>query len=163
MTGLVIEKNTIVSITYRILQEDGEVAEQCDIPVDYMHGVVNSMFEKVESALQGKTVGDTIEVILDPEHGFGSYDPGLTFTDVVDNVPPEYRLIGARPSFQNEHGEVFEMTVTKIVDGLVTVDGNHPFAGKTMTIKVDVAGVRKATSQELAEKQPASSASNTLQ
>jgi FKBP-type peptidyl-prolyl cis-trans isomerase SlyD len=144
-----ITKGKVVSITYRIYNEQGDLVEQSDIPVDYIHGADNDMFAKVENALTGKTVGDTVEVVLPPEEGFGYPNPDMMFTDDLQNVPPEYRQVGARPMFQNEHGEVTEFVVSKIENGKLTVDGNHPFAGKTMTFKVDVVAIREATAEEL--------------
>jgi len=144
-----IAKGKVVSITYRIFNEQGDLVEQSDIPVDYVHGTENDMFAKVESALEGKSVGDSVEVVLPPEDGFGYPDPSLTFTDDLENVPPEYHHVGARPMFQNEHGDVTEFVVSKIENGKLTVDGNHPFAGKTMKFKVDVVAIRDATDDEM--------------
>ena len=150
MSDQIVAKNKVVSITYRILDEQGELMEQSDIPIDYIHGTDNDMFAKVEHALEGKAVGDTVEVVLPPEDGFGHANPNKTFTDDIENVPPEFRHVGARPMFQNEHGEVTEFVVSKIENGKLTVDGNHPFAGKTMTFKVDVIAIRDASKDELA-------------
>jgi FKBP-type peptidyl-prolyl cis-trans isomerase SlyD len=144
-----VTKGKVVTITYRIYDEQGELVEQSDIPVDYVHGADNDMFAKVEKALEGKAAGDTVEVVLPPDEGFGYPDPSLTFTDDLENVPPEYRQVGARPMFQNEQGDVTEFVVSKIENGKLTVDGNHPFAGKTMTFKVDVVAIRDATAEEL--------------
>ena len=149
MSDQIVAKNKVVSITYRILDEQGELVEQSDIPVDYIHGGDNDMFPKVEQALEGKTVGDSVEVLLPPDDGFGHADPSMTFTDDIENVPPEYRHVGARPMFQNEHGDVTEFVVSKIENGKLTVDGNHPFAGKTMTFNVDIVAIRGATAEEL--------------
>ncbi|WP_455210104.1 FKBP-type peptidyl-prolyl cis-trans isomerase [Kaarinaea lacus] len=150
MSDQIVTKHKVVSITYRILDEKGELVEQSDIPIDYIHGTKNDMFAKVEQALEGKSVGDTVEVVLPPEDGFGHADPSMTFTDDIENVPPEYRHVGARPMFQNKHGDVTEFVVSKIENGKLTVDGNHPFAGKTMTFKVDVIAIRDATEEEIA-------------
>jgi FKBP-type peptidyl-prolyl cis-trans isomerase SlyD len=149
MSDQIVAKNKVVSITYRILNEQGEVVEQSDIPVEYVHGTDNDMFPKVEQALEGKSIGDTVKVVLPPEDGFGHTDPNMTFSDDIENVPHEYRHVGARPTFQNEHGEVTEFVVSKIENGRLTVDGNHPFAGKTVTFHVDVVAIRDATEEEL--------------
>jgi len=159
----IIGKNKVVSIIYSILHENGDIAEQSDLPVEYFHGQKNEMFPKIEAALEGKSVGDSVEVVLSPDEGFGPHDPGLTFTDFLENVPHEFRFIGARPSFQNEQGEVVEMVVSKIEDGKLTVDANHPFAGKNMRFNVKVIGVRDATQDEVATKQIMSPASKSLQ
>ena len=63
----IITRHSVVNFTYRIVNQQGDVAEQSDIPLEYIHGVDNQMFEKVEQALEGKTVGDTVEVQLPPD------------------------------------------------------------------------------------------------
>ncbi|MDH5324772.1 MAG: peptidylprolyl isomerase [Gammaproteobacteria bacterium] len=158
-----VSKNLVVSITYRIFNEKGELAEQSDLPIDYIHGVENPMFEKIEHALDQKCVGDTVEVELSPTEGFGEYNPNLCFTDDLENVPHEYRFVGARPSFENEQGEVMDLVVTKIENGKLTVDANHQFAGQTVKFQVDVVGIRPATKEELDGTAIVSQAPHTLQ
>ncbi|MCI0507942.1 MAG: hypothetical protein L0Z73_17790 [Gammaproteobacteria bacterium] len=108
----------------------------------------------MEKALNGKSAGETIEVILPPQDGFGAHDPNLTFTDHIDNVPQEFRWVGARPAFENENGEVMELLVSKIEGDQLTVDANHPFAGKTVTFRIKIVAVRKASDAELAGSVP---------
>lgn len=108
------------------------------------------MYPKVEQALEGKLAGEMVEVKLPPKDGFGEHDPSLTFTDQIDNVPEEFRWVGARPAFEDENGEVMELVVSKIEGDQLTVDANHPFAGKTVTFRVKVVNVRKASDAELA-------------
>lgn len=139
-----VTKNKLVSITYRILSDENEVAEQNDIPIEFVYGADDRMFPKIIQALEGKTIGDSVEVVLPPEEGFGFEDPELIITTSIGSAPPKYRVIGAKPTFQNEQGETLEMTVTKIEDGQITVNGNHPFAGKTMRFVVTIVGVRDA-------------------
>ncbi len=149
MTEPVVSKNKVVAITYSIVGDGGEVLEQSDIPVYYAHGGVNQMFPEVEAALEGCTIGDTIEVKLPPEKAFGPHDPDLTFVDDIDNVPPEFRHVGAEVQMQNDRGETRTFLVSKIDDGKLTVDGNHPFAGKTLTYSVTVNDIRDATDEEM--------------
>ena len=149
----IVKKNKVVSVTYSILDEDGQVLEQSDIPVDYLHGVDGKLFPKVEAALEGKTIGDSVDVTLEPEEAFGQPDPGLIFVDDLENAPPEFRVVGAKPTFENASGESIEMTVTKIEDGKITIDGNHPFAGKKITFHVTVVGIRDALPDELAQRE----------
>ena len=92
---------------------------------------------------------DEVEVSLSPAEGFGEHDPNLTFSDAIDNVPPEYRHIGAEATFENEDGESITMTVVKMEDGKIMLDGNHPFAGKTVTFKLRVKEIRDATEAEV--------------
>ncbi|MCW8829877.1 MAG: FKBP-type peptidyl-prolyl cis-trans isomerase, partial [Gammaproteobacteria bacterium] len=84
----VIEKDKVVTVTYRVEAEGGEVIEQIDLPVNYVHGRDGGLVEKVEQALDGCSVGDEIEVKLTPAEGFGEWNPEMTFSDVIENVPP---------------------------------------------------------------------------
>ncbi len=140
-----VEKNKLISITYSILSEQGEMVEQNDIPVDFVYGANDRIFPKIILELEGKTIGDSVEVVLLPEDGFGFEDPELIITMNIEAAPPEYRVIGAKPTFRNEQGGTLEMTVTKIENGQITVNGNHSFAGKIMRFVVSIVGVRDAS------------------
>ncbi|MCW9089671.1 MAG: FKBP-type peptidyl-prolyl cis-trans isomerase [Gammaproteobacteria bacterium] len=145
----VIEKDKVITVTYRVEAEGGEVIEQIDLPVNYVHGRDSGLVKKVEQALDGCSVGDEIEVKLSPAEGFGEWNPELTFSDVIENVPPHYRQMGAEAEFVDEKGETLKMVVTHIDNGTITLDGNHPFAGKNIIFIVKVLEVRDATREEL--------------
>ena len=148
MSAPVVSKHKVVSITYSIIDESGVILEQSDIPVNYVHGGPNDMFPDVEEALDGCELGESVEVVLPPEKAFGHHDPNMTFTDNVDNVPPQFRQMGAEVQMQNDRGETRAFTVSKIEGDQLTVDGNHPFAGKVLTYAVTVADIRDATEEE---------------
>lgn len=149
MSEQVVTKNKAVTFTYIILDESGSVQEQSDIPMSYLHGGDDRIFPAVMEAMDGQKVGDKVEIILPPKQGFGEYDAELTYRDKIDNVPPEYRQIGAEAEFKNETGETMKMTVVKVENGEVMLDGNHPFAGKTMTFKVRITAIRDAAEEEI--------------
>lgn len=157
-----VEENKVVSLTYVILDETGAVLEQYDLPISYVHGNNSNMYPKVAKALEGAKVGDEIEVILSPAEGFGKHDPNLTFSDDISNVPPEYRHLGAEATFQNEQGESVTMTVVKMENGKIMLDGNHPFAGKTVTFKLRVKEIRDATEAEVGSGEVAQTANPVL-
>ncbi len=146
----IISKNKHVSLTYSVIDEDGEIIERIDLPVQYIQGKQSQLIEKIEAALEGHKEGDIIDVELSPEEGFGPHLPELTFTDDINNVPAEFHSIGAEVEFQNDQGETKIFRVSKIADGKLTVDGNHPFAGKKITYNITVTGVRPATVDEMA-------------
>ncbi len=141
--------NKVVSITYRILDEDGTLLEQVDLPVSYVHGGRSNLIEKVERALDGHAVGDEVEVTLTPTEGFGEHDPSLTYTDDLENVPEQFRKVGAQVEMQNDRGEVKTFVVSRIENGKLTVDGNHPLAGKHLKFILKIDAVRDATEEEL--------------
>lgn len=149
MSENTVTSNKVVTLTYMIYDETG-IQEQSDLPISYLHGENHTMFPKIADSLEGKTIADKIEVELSPEEGFGVRDESKTFSDVIDNVPPEFQQIGSEAEFQNEVGEKITMTVVKIDNGRVYLDGNHQFAGKNMTFKITITDIRDATEDEIA-------------
>ena len=148
MEADIVSNNKVVYITYTILDQAGNVFEQSDVPMGYVHGVEGPLFEKIEQALDGSLIGDRVEVLLTPDDGFGPHREDLTFTDDIENVPEQYRHIGAEVSFKSEKGEVMDFIVTHMGDGKLTIDANHPLAGQTVTFVVTVTGIREATQEE---------------
>lgn len=144
----VIKAGKFVSLTYSIADTNGNILEQSDLPVNYIHGGKTELIGGMDRAVAGKTVGDDVLINLAPEDGFGEHDQDLTFTDDINNVPPEFRRIGAEVQMQNDSGEVKSFYVTNIEDGKLTVDGNHPMAGKALTVKVKILEVRDATKED---------------
>ena len=149
MTDLIVEDNNVVSFTYSIVDDSGELLEQSDLPISYVHGGKHDLFDKVVQALDGSVIDDSVEVSFTPEEGFGPHDPDLTYTDDIENVPAEFRRIGAEVEMMNDSGESRTFTVTRIDGGKLTVDGNHPMAGKVITFRIKVIDIREATPEEL--------------
>lgn len=154
MSEAIVARNKAVYLTYSIVTEEGDVYEQSDLPIGYVHGADSGLFEQVEDALEGAKVGDRVEVTLAPEEGFGLHNPKLTYTDDLANVPEEYHRVGAEVEFQNEAGESMQFRVTKIDGGKLTIDANHPLAGKTITFVVSIAAIRDATEEEIQNGRP---------
>jgi FKBP-type peptidyl-prolyl cis-trans isomerase SlyD len=144
-----IANNKAVYITYEIRDEAGTTVERSDIPIAYVHGDRSPLLKKLEHSLSGHVPGDTLEVMVSPEEGFGYHDPSLTFTDDIGNVPPDVRLVGQEVLFENERGEQRTFKVTRIENGKLTIDGNHPLAGQTVKFIVSVVKVRDATPDEI--------------
>ena len=144
-----ISNNKFVSLVYTITDENDNILERIDMPIQYIQGGKSQLIEKIETALEGHKTGDMVHVTLSPEEGFGEHQAELTFSDDISNVPSQFHSIGAEVEFQNDRGESKIFRVTNIEDGKLTVDGNHPFAGKTITYNITVTEVRNATADEL--------------
>jgi len=149
MTDQIVRPGKYVSLTYSITDEAGSVLEQTDLPVGYIHGGNTELIGGMDDAVSG--AGDRVELALSPEQGFGAHDPNLTFTDDLENVPPEFRRVGAEVPMQSESGEVKTFYVIRIGDGTLTVDGNHPLAGKSLKVHVQIQEVRDPTEDEVAQ------------
>lgn len=146
-----ISKDKVVQFYYTLKDEAGQTLESnvgAD-PVAYLHGHKN-MMPGVEKALEGREAGEEFAVTLPPEETYG-----LRREDSEQRVPTKH-LMGAKkwkPGMmavvQTEQGQR-QVTVVKVGKFMVTVDTNHPMAGKTLTFDMIVADVRDATSEEIA-------------
>ena len=147
-----ITTNKFVELTYRIIdQTNGEVIEQVEEPLGYVQGDNTLLFNQVTKELEGKSVGDEVEILLKAEDAFGPKLEELIFTDEINNIPVEYRFIGAAVTMQNDKGGTKDFIVSSIEDGKLTIDGNHPLAGKDIIFYVEVLSVRDATADEIIE------------
>ena len=151
MTDQPVRPGKFVSITYSLRDQDGNLFEQSDLPVSYIHGGSTELIGGMDRALAGKRAGDEVEMTVPAGQAFGPHDPSLTFTDDLDNVPPELRRIGAEVQMQSESGDLKTFYVTRIENGRLTVDGNHPLAGKPLRVRMTIHEVRDPTPEELAQ------------
>ena len=149
MSDDVIRHGKVVYITYSVLDQHGNIFGQQDMPTGYVHGAHSGLFAAVERALEGKREGDQVEATVPPEEGFGEPDPNLVITELLENLPPMLRSVGAQAEMQNDAGDVLTFRVVEIKDGEVTLDGNNPLAGKPCVVAATVVSVRDATPMEM--------------
>jgi len=149
MTDQTIKNRKLVSLIYSICDQSGGVLEQSDLPVSYIHGGQTELIGGMDRAVAGKRAGDSVRFELGPNQGLAPHDPNLTFTDAIDNVPPQFRHVGAEVRMQSESGDIKTFYVTKIESGQLTLDANHPLAGKNLRVEVKIREVRDPTLQEL--------------
>ncbi len=148
----VVENNKHVLFSYTVVDDDsGEVLDQIDTPLAYVHGAQQRLLEKVEKAMAGAGSGDIIEVRLTPQEGFGESDPALVFTEQLSNVPPEYQRVGAEVQFQDEAGEIKLFVVTEMNDSELVIDGNNPLVGRNLKFRVSIHAIRDASAEEIAQ------------
>ena len=145
-----IEKNRVVTLHYILRDEQGAVIDSSSgrVPLSYLHGKGN-IIPGLEQALAGKTAGDKLDVTVAPEQGYGRRDDRLVqivprnrFGEVSDLKP------GMQVRTSGPQGARL-VTVVGVDRDFVTVDGNHPLAGRTLNFSVEIAEVRKATHQEV--------------
>ncbi|MGI9318896.1 MAG: FKBP-type peptidyl-prolyl cis-trans isomerase [bacterium] len=146
-----IKNGKLVSISYLIRNTAGEIVEYSDLPVNYIHGSSNDLFDSIEDALEGRVAGEEVTVSLSSDQAFGPHDPTLTFTDDIENVPSEVRYVDAELDAENASGNVLRLRVTKIGNGKITIDANPALAGMDLEFVVTVNSVRTPTEQEFAE------------
>jgi FKBP-type peptidyl-prolyl cis-trans isomerase SlyD len=145
-----IASDRVVLIHYTLKGDDGKVIDSSagGDPLAYIQGHGN-LVAGLEKALEGKQTGNKVVVSVPPEEGYGKHDATL-----IQRIPKR-SLQGAG---QVKKGMQFQartddgirvFTVTAVVGDMVTLDGNHPLADKTLNFDVEVVEVRDATSEEL--------------
>lgn len=142
MSDEVVCNGKYVSLSFTILGPAGDMVEQHGLPVGYVYGSDTQLIGSMDSAIAGKKAGDVVTLTIPPAEGFGERDESLIFTDDLKNVPEEFRQLGAEVPMQNDRGESRTFYVTSIENGELTVDGNHPLAGKDLQVTVRIHEVR---------------------
>ncbi len=150
MTRLVAD-NLVVSIHYTLTDSAGEVIDTSrgGKPLSYLHGAGN-IIPGLENALTGKSIGDSTNVRVEPETGYGMRIPELvkvvprSMFEGVDDIQP-----GMQFQAESPNGGAQLITVLDVDGNSITIDTNHPLAGKTLNFEVSIEDVREASSTEV--------------
>lgn len=156
-----IEKNKVVTLSYelRILNESGDesLVETADKeqPMAFIYGM-SGLPEQFEDQLGALSEGDSFDFKLGVEEGYGAVDENA----IVDLPKTAFQIDGAVPDNLLVAGNFIPMTdsegnqlqglVKSVNPDTVTMDFNHPLAGKELYFKGKVENVREATPDELA-------------
>ena len=146
-----IAKNTVVAIDYVLKDDNGQVLDSSAdrTPLSYLHGA-SAIIPGLERALDGKQAGDQFEVSVAAEDAYGERNEALQ-----QDVPREQFAgvedleVGMQFRVDSSSGPMV-ITIVRIADEVVTVDGNHPLAGVNLNFAVTVREVRQATEEEVA-------------
>ena len=145
-----ITNETTVTINYKLTDKNGEVLEQteADDPITYLQGL-EMMLPGVEEALEGKVPGDKVKVELSVDDAFGERLEELVIqVPKTDFEDPDTLEVDSEIIVGNGEEEVL-MIIVSIGDDEVTLDGNHPYAGKDITFDIEVLEVHKTTDEDL--------------
>lgn len=145
-----IQNDKFVELNYKVVdKKTGDILSTVEFPLGYVHGVNDVLSQDVIDELEGKMVGDTIDVPINCDQIYGSRDESLVFTDHLENVPEEYREVGMSIVMENEKGEPRNFIVTRVDEKSLTVDGNNPLCGRDVVFTIEVLTVRDATDEEI--------------
>lgn len=149
MSKNTVEDGLVVSLAYTLKDGEGNILDVAtrEDPLLYLHGA-NNLLPPVEKELVGKSIGDRAEVTLTPEEGFGEYEPKHV-QRVERSLFPDEEIQVGMPYIVESEGSVMQFFVKEVTETEVLLDGNHPYAGKTLSFDVTVAAIRGATAEEL--------------
>ena len=147
---LIVENNKFVELNYKTIdKKTGDVFTQVEFPLGYVHGTNEVLSKEVAAELEGKSIGDIIEIPVDVDQLYGPRDESLVFTDHIENVPEEYHEVGTTITMENEKGEPRNFIVTRFDDKTLTVDGNNPLCGRDVLFRLEILTIRDATEEEI--------------
>lgn len=137
---------------YRLTDAEGELLDSSEgaDPLNYLHGAGN-LIPGLETALVGKVEGDELQVQVEPADAYGEVQAELV--QVVDRAAfqgVETVDVGMTFEAQDPNGASRRIVVMAVDGDQVTVDANHPLAGRQLNFDVQVVGVREATPEEIA-------------
>lgn len=148
---MTITKDSAVFFNYTLTDSDGNTLDQSPAgqPLAYLHGHSN-IIPGLEKQLEGKSVGDKLTAIVEPSEAYGEYQE-----QGVQQIPREHFQgvedikVGMQFHSQAEDGQVMQVMVKAVADDVITIDANHPLAGKQLTFDVEIASIRAATEEEI--------------
>ncbi len=152
-----VEDNVVVTMNYS-LSIDGEVVDSSEVedndPIIFLQGA-GQIISGLEKSIYGLKVGDKKSVTVDPKDGYGEIDPESIVEVPKDEFPKDFPLelgveITVNADDEDDEGdEEMEATIVAVNDSTVTLDFNHPLAGKTLNFDVHIIDIREATSEEI--------------
>ena len=156
----------VVSLTWRLADAQGQAIDDLTEPLEFFYGG-HDLLPKLEEALIGRQAGYEVDLHLEPEHGFGDYNPALVCFEErsvfsahieqgmqFDGLPEGATTTGMKPD------AIY--TLTEIYPSHVVLDGNHPLAGMALQLAVTVCAVREATADEIEAESVSESALSVL-
>ena len=146
-----IEKDTAVTLQFKVTDAQGKLIEQSSGPMVYLHGGYGNTLPKIEEALQGQTTGYQTTLALAAVDAFGERDEELVRSIPKSQFPPGVK-VGGQLEARDDQGHEVLFNVMKIKGDTVLLDGNHPLAGKDLRFALKVTQVRAATPEEIAHR-----------
>ena len=149
-----IEKGIVVTMDYR-LEVDGKEIDSG--PIQFLQGYGN-IIPGLESKVEGMALGEEKEVFVKAGNAYGEYDPELEIKVPLSSFPEDFEIkLGHPMRLQDGEGHVFTGVAMAISDETVTLNLNHPLAGKDLLFTTKITDLRSATPLELEQGRIASS------
>lgn len=143
-------KNTVVTLNYTLKNDQDELLDESqDDSFIYLHGA-GGIIPGLETLLENKSKGDSLIAHIEPADGYGIRDKSMVQVVPRDMFEADHPIEeGVQFHAESPEGEMLTVTVTKIADDGVTVDGNHPLADIALNFDINIVDVRKASAEEI--------------
>ncbi len=150
MSELTVKQNVVVGLAYT-LYVDGAIEDTAPVssPLEYLHGRGN-LIPGMEKQVEGLKVGEKKTLTVEPEDGYGEHDPDGVFPLDRSMFPESYPLHkGHAITLTDDEGRHIPGYIQSWDESTVTVDINHPLAGKTLVFDVEIVSLREGTAEEI--------------
>ena len=145
-----VKDNIVVTLDYKLIVED-EMMESTEDgePIKFIQGL-GQIISGLENALYGLKIGDQKTVVIQPGDGYGEYDPESLQEAKKEEFSEEIPLdMGTFLDLEDDEGDILSAQIVAAEEDTVTLDFNHPLAGKTLTFEITLTDLRPATKEEL--------------
>jgi FKBP-type peptidyl-prolyl cis-trans isomerase SlyD len=146
-----IESNKVVTINFTLKDSEGNLIESTENmePFSYISGN-NQILPKLEDAVNQMLIGAKKDVLINASDGYGEYSEAAVQQIDKKEFPEDIKLVEGMQLIANSpDGKKMPFIINKIEENEVTVDFNHPLAGKNLEFNVELLDVRDATPEEL--------------
>ncbi len=138
-------KGNTVKVNYTGRYDDGEVFDSSEGrgPLEFTIGS-GQIIRGFENAVAGMSEGEKKTVKIPASEAYGPYVKELTRKMKKNQFPPALKPeLGLSVQLRHPDGGVLDMVVTEIEDDVVTLDANHPLAGKDLVFDIELAEIEK--------------------
>jgi len=143
--------NNTVTVKYTGKLADGTIfdASPEDSPLSFIIGR-QEVVKGFEAATIGMAQGETKTVIIEPEQAYGELNPDLTEEIKRTDLPEDLELTeGGQLEVTQNDGSILRVMINKVTEETVTLDANHPLAGKALTFVIEMLNVDTDPPKEL--------------
>lgn len=146
-----IGANKVVTLNYKLSDDKGNLIQTTkdNGPFVYLSGK-NQILPKLEEAIDGMLIGGKKNIELSSSEAYGDYDEKAVQQVKKDAFPEGSNLeAGMEYMAQSPEGHPVPFVIKEVKDEDVTIDFNHPLAGRNLNFDVELVDVRDATAEEL--------------
>ncbi|MGB5754358.1 MAG: peptidylprolyl isomerase [Thermoanaerobaculia bacterium] len=139
---VVIESGSAVSIEYTLKLDDGTTVDSNvgKEPLTFKQGT-GTILPALEEALLGAKVGDTKEIQLTAEQGYGAVNPDAFQEVPLEKLPEDARTAGTMLMAGAPDGQEHPVRVHEVKEETIIVDFNHPLAGQALNFDIKILAI----------------------
>ena len=139
---MAIKTGDIIKVEYIGSFDDGTIFDSTelngDVPLKFEVGA-GQLIPGFDNSVIGKSVGDEYNIRLNPPEAYGDYKEGITQSISKEQFPQEQEpKPGLMILLMGPQGQPVPATIKEVTDDIVTIDLNHPMAGKVLNFKIKI-------------------------